>query len=486
MPPQSEYRGGDDGLRHRVTANNADVDPSEETVHLGKYTWQEVAKHNSAKSAWIVVDNKVYDITDFAKKHPGGSEVILLMAGRDATAAFQSYHPFTDKPRKILPKFEVGTITSREFPPFKPDSGLYKEMCERVGEYFKKNKIDPKGAWPGVWRMVLVFCCAMVAYLVTNGFWPDIPMGLRIVAASLFGVLQALPLLHVMHDSSHTAFGRTPTWHALGGRLFMDFYAGANLTSWHYQHVVGHHLYTNIFMADPDLPIKQVGDPRRLVDRQKKSSIYRFQHIYLPPLYGIIGLKFRIQDITGTFWGKENGPVRVNPITLYRWSEMWFSKAFWAAWRFGIPLMYFEGLGGAKTMILLALLSEWMTGYYLAFNFQVSHISTECDYPLGAEDKDVIDDEWAISQVKSSVDYSHNSPLVTFFSGALNYQVTHHLFPGVSQYHYPAIAPIIMEVCKKHGVKYIHLDSFYTAFRAHIAHLRNMGKAGIPAEVHMG
>lgn len=30
---------------------------------------------------------------------------------------------------------------------------------------------------------------------------------------------------------------------------------------------------------------------------------------------------------------------------------------------------------------------------------QVSHVSTECDYPLGAEAKDMIEDEWAVSQV---------------------------------------------------------------------------------------
>lgn len=44
------------------------------------------------------------------------------------------------------------------------------------------------------------------------------------------------------------------------------------------------------------------------------------------------------------------------------------------------------------------------------------------------------------------------------------------------QYHYPAIAPIIKEVCKEHGVEYIHLDTFREAFTAHIAHLRNMGQ----------
>lgn len=34
------------------------------------------------------------------------------------------------------------------------------------------------------------------------------------------------------------------------------------------------------------------------------------------------GLQFRIQDLTGTFFGKVNGPVRVNPISYYRWTEM--------------------------------------------------------------------------------------------------------------------------------------------------------------------
>lgn len=44
------------------------------------------------------------------------------------------------------------------------------------------------------------------------------------------------------------------------------------------------------------------------------------------------------------------------------------------------------------------------------------------------------------------------------------------------QYHYPAIAPIIKEVCKEHGVEYIHLGTFREAIGAHIAHLRNMGR----------
>lgn len=37
----------------------------------------------------------------------GGADALALARGRDCTALFESYHPFTDKPRQMLPKFLV-------------------------------------------------------------------------------------------------------------------------------------------------------------------------------------------------------------------------------------------------------------------------------------------------------------------------------------------------------------------------------------------
>ena len=54
----------------------------------------------------------------------------------------------------------------------------------------------------------------------------------------------------------------------------------------------------------------------------------------------------------------------------------------------------------------------------------------------------------------NSVDYSHGDLFVTFLTGALNYQVAHHIFPCISQYYYPEITPLIIEVCEKYGLKY--------------------------------
>lgn len=166
------------------------------------------------------------------------------------------------------------------------------------------------------------------------------------------------------------------------------------------------------------------------------------------------------------------------------WTELFFTKIFWVTWRLLLPIAVWQL--PVSEVLACFFITEFMTGYYLAFNFQVSHVSTYCDYPLGSKDGKVIDDEWAVSQVKTSVDYAHGNPVMTFLCGALNYQVVHHLFPTVSQYHYPAIAPIVREVCKKHNVPYNVLPSFKEAFHAHIKHLYNMGLRGEAAEVHMG
>ena len=97
----------------------------------GKFTWQEVRQHNTAESLWVAVDGKVYDVTNFLESHPGGKEFLLLGAGRDLTDLLQCYHPFTDKPKKVLQKYLIGELTSFEHPRFRPDSGFYRECRER-------------------------------------------------------------------------------------------------------------------------------------------------------------------------------------------------------------------------------------------------------------------------------------------------------------------------------------------------------------------
>lgn len=52
---------------------------------LNLYTWQEIQRHNQEADQWLVIDRKVYNVTDWAGKHPGGHRVLNHYAGEDAT-----------------------------------------------------------------------------------------------------------------------------------------------------------------------------------------------------------------------------------------------------------------------------------------------------------------------------------------------------------------------------------------------------------------
>jgi len=115
-----------------------------------------------------------------------------------------------------------------------------------------------------------------------------------------------------------------------------------------------------------------------------------------------------------------SGPVRVN---MYNspWIRLVLTKAVWAAWRIAIPLALWRvPLGQFAALFLIA---ELASGYWLAWNFEVSHLVTDVDWPNGEKHADKLADSWAVAQVKSSLDYGHNDTIQTFLCGALNYQV---------------------------------------------------------------
>jgi len=205
---------------------------------------------------------------------------------------------------------------------------------------------------------------------------------------------------------------------------------------------------------------------------------------------------------------KTNGKIRVNPPSNWQTFIFFAGKLNFVFFRFIVPLFWVE-LSEYWKVILVACIVDMFCSYYLAFVFQVSHIvpqvvwpqysqnqtqkptqkdenkekkeeteeyETDDHLPLGVE---LLEVDWAEAQVKTTIDYGHDSPLTAFLSGGLNYQVTHHLFPGISQAHYPAIAPIVIETCKEFGLNYIVLPNFKEAFLQHIEYLRIMGVSGI-------
>jgi Cytochrome b5-like Heme/Steroid binding domain len=50
----------------------------------------EVAKHNSSSDCWLIIENKVYDVSDYLVSHPAGGAIIIQYCGAEATHAFET------------------------------------------------------------------------------------------------------------------------------------------------------------------------------------------------------------------------------------------------------------------------------------------------------------------------------------------------------------------------------------------------------------
>nr|AAH53263.1 Cytochrome b5 type A (microsomal) [Danio rerio] len=73
------------------------------------YRLSEVEERNSFKSTWIIIHNKVYDVTKFLEEHPGGEEVLREQAGGDATESFEDVGHSTDA-REMASSMLIGEV----------------------------------------------------------------------------------------------------------------------------------------------------------------------------------------------------------------------------------------------------------------------------------------------------------------------------------------------------------------------------------------
>jgi cytochrome b involved in lipid metabolism/predicted NAD/FAD-dependent oxidoreductase len=81
---------------------------SSKSTKQTEYTLEEVSKHNKKSDAWIVIHNKVADVTKWIPSHPGG-DIIMKGVGKDATTLFDNIG-HGDYAKKMLKKFQIGIL----------------------------------------------------------------------------------------------------------------------------------------------------------------------------------------------------------------------------------------------------------------------------------------------------------------------------------------------------------------------------------------
>ncbi|XP_076283600.1 cytochrome b5 isoform X2 [Lasioglossum baleicum] len=80
------------------------------------YTRAEVAKHVSADDLWVVIHRKVYNLSSFLLKHPGGGEILIEVAGEDVTESFEDLG-HSSYARKMMVDYEIGEVEDEPVEP---------------------------------------------------------------------------------------------------------------------------------------------------------------------------------------------------------------------------------------------------------------------------------------------------------------------------------------------------------------------------------
>lgn len=76
-------------------------------------TKEELKAHKDAKSLWMAIHDKVYDVTKFIEEHPGGEEVLLEQAGKYSTEQFEDVGHSTDA-RELMEQYEIGELAEAD------------------------------------------------------------------------------------------------------------------------------------------------------------------------------------------------------------------------------------------------------------------------------------------------------------------------------------------------------------------------------------
>jgi sulfite reductase (NADPH) flavoprotein alpha-component len=89
-------------------------------AHMDKdqsYYASEIVLHNNDEQGyWMVINGRVYDLTEFAQLHPGGFKIILGYAGLDATQAYKKVlHDVNPEVDSMLGMYEIGVVRRLDF-----------------------------------------------------------------------------------------------------------------------------------------------------------------------------------------------------------------------------------------------------------------------------------------------------------------------------------------------------------------------------------
>ena len=340
-----------------------------------------------------------------------------------------------------------------------------KSLRFEVNQYFLKRKISNKGSIKIYAKAIFMFSLYFIPYFLMIFGFIDNPSFFWIFWM-LMGLGMAGIGMSVMHDGNHGSFSKKKSINKIMG-FSLQLIGGTNKI-WKIQHNRLHHTYTNMIGHDPDVsPINLL----RFSPSAPYKNFHRFQFIYAWFLYGLMTFSFStIKEFKQLFEWKRNSIISKKEFSDLMF-ELVFFKFIYYVFILWIPLIlldvtFFQWFG-------LFFLMHFVAGFLLALVFQTAHIMPDCIHIPFPGKMNI--DTWAVNQVLTTCNYAPNSTFFSWFIGGLNYQIEHHLFPGVCHIHYSEISKIVKRKTKEYNIPYNSKKYFLTAIFSHAIMLYKLG-----------
>ncbi len=352
---------------------------------------------------------------------------------------------------------------------FNGSDRFLRELRKRVDAYFEttgKRKRDCPQMYFKTGSILVAFFAIYATLLFFVSSWYFV-----VPLAILLGFGLAAIGFNIQHDGGHKAYSERK-WVNRMMAMTLDLIGGSSYL-WDWKHNSIHHTYTNITGHDDDI---EVGIFGRLSPHQPRYWFHRAQGIYLWVLYGFLSIKWHfIDDFYNVATARIGGhkiprPKGWNLVVFIGGKVVFFSLVFL------IPLLLHHPWWAVASVYAIA---AFTSGVVLAVVFQLAHCVEEADFPMPVEVPPAglkMNNEWAIHQVQTTVDFARRSKLLCWFLGGLNFQVEHHLFSRICHIHYPALSKVVEDTCHEFGIQYNAHKTMLAAMGSHYRQLVEMGK----------
>lgn len=341
-------------------------------------------------------------------------------------------------------------------------------LKQRVDNYFDEQNITMFCNKKMVIKTIVLLNAYILPFIVILTF--HLSALTTFLLWSLMGFALAGIGMSVMHDANHGAYSSNKKVNIIMGHT-LNLLGGA-VFNWKLQHNILHHTYTNVVHKDDDIDDKLI---MRFSPHTTVKWYHKFQFVYAFAFYGILTLYWALlKDFVQFFQYTKEGVNRDSKNkNRQNLLKVVASKLFYFFVFIVLPLVILKM--SVLPYLMGFLLMHFIAGIVLTVIFQLAHTVEGTNYPL-PDESGIIENNWAIHQLNTTVNFSRKNKWLSWYVGGLNFQVEHHLFPAICHVHYPAIAPIVKSTAEEFGIPYLENKSFMEALRSHINVLKTFGR----------